>query len=161
MVKNLPGKHAWGCAILACVFYAAAGAVYALDSADDLAATGRLARERGLPIMLVFTRPDCPYCARAKRDYLEPLHAGQTQQPTVLLREIDVTNTRTALRGFSGEAVIPRELARKYDVRFVPTVLVVDPDGKKLADPIVGIGSADFYGYYLEQALEKARAALK
>jgi thioredoxin-related protein len=46
-----------------------------LEYADDLAALGKLSSARGTPIMLLFTRPGCPFCNRARKDHLEPLRA--------------------------------------------------------------------------------------
>ena len=40
-------------------------------------------------------------------------------------------------------------------------VLVVDPHGKPLAEPIIGLTSTDFYNLYLEQAIDAGRIALR
>ena len=109
--------------------------------------------------MLVFTRPGCPYCARAKKDHLEPLAAGAGA--TVVLREIESTNDLIPLRDFDGAATTHGDFARKYDVRTVPTVIVVDARGRPLADAIVGLNLPDFYNLYLEQALDAARLQLR
>jgi thioredoxin-related protein len=47
------------------------------------------------------------------------------------------------------------EFARRYDVRTVPTVILVDGRGMALADPLVGLNDADFY-----QAIDAARLRL-
>jgi thioredoxin-related protein len=149
--------------ILACSLAAAAVPARSapLQYADDLAAVGRQAAATNTPVMLVFTRPDCPYCARAKRDYLEPLSVSDDYGAKVVMREIDTPNERIALRGFDGVMTTHREFARKYGVRMVPTVIVVDSRGTQLADPVVGLNSADFYALYIEQAIDTARGQLR
>jgi thioredoxin-related protein len=132
-----------------------------LQHASDFAALGKIAAASKLPIMLVFTLPDCPYCARAKKDHLEPLSASPVYGAKVLVREIDTASDAAALRDFDGSPIPAREFFRKYEVRAVPTVIVVDAQGKLLADVIVGLNVPDFYNLYLEQAIDVARAQLR
>ena len=40
---------------------------------DDLAALGRTARRRRLPIVLLVSRSDCSYCALLKDEVLNPM----------------------------------------------------------------------------------------
>lgn len=148
--------------ILACgLVTASAPALSApLQYADDLAAVRRQVAAANTPIMLVFTRPDCSYCARAKKDHLEPLSVSRDYGAQVVLREIDSLNERLALRGFDGVMTTHRAFARKYGVRVVPTVIVVDSHGKPLADPLVGLNAPEFYTLYIEHAIDAARLKL-
>ena len=132
-----------------------------LQYADDFAALGARAAENATPIMLVFTRPGCPYCARAKKDHLEPLAANPGYGAIVVLREIESTNDLIPLRDFDGALTTHGEFARKYEVRTVPTVIVVDARGKPLADAVVGLNVPDFYNLYLEQAIDAARLQMR
>jgi len=54
----------------------------------------------------------------------------------------------------------PRDLSRHYRVRLAPTVLFLGPQGE-VADRLVGYGSPDFFGAYLEQRIAQARSALQ
>ena len=132
-----------------------------LQYADDFAALGRLAAANRLPIMLVFTRPGCPYCARAKHDHLEPLSASPGLGVKVVLREIEAPNELIPLRDFDGTMTTHAEFSRKYAVRAVPTVIVVDSRGKPLADALIGLNLPEFYNLYLEQAIDTARLKLR
>ena len=148
-------------AILACA-PATSGASTAgvLRPADDLAATARVARTSGVPILLVFTETGCPYCARARNDYLLPLQASVNYGGKVVIREVDVHGAGT-LRGFAGERITPAAFARRYQISKVPTVIVVDHDGKPLAQPVVGLLADDFYQSYLEHAIDAGHLKLK
>ena len=131
-----------------------------LQYADDFAALGRTAAATNTPIMLVFTRPGCPFCARAKQDNLEPLNANPAYAAKVVLREIEAPNELIPLRGFDGAMTTHADFARKYAVHTVPTVILVDSDGKALTDAIVGLNLTEFYNLYLEQAVDAARLQL-
>ncbi|MBI2294883.1 MAG: thioredoxin family protein [Betaproteobacteria bacterium] len=124
-----------------------------LPYADDFTALAKQVRERGAPIMIAFTQADCPYCWIARRDHLAPMHLSADLRDRVILREIDVDSHRK-LRDFEGRTVTQREFSRRYQVERVPTVVVVDSDGKLLAPPIVGLFADDFYRLYLQQAIE-------
>jgi hypothetical protein len=77
-----------------------------------------------------------------------------------LFRQVEV-NRDTPLVDFDGSATTHRRLAARYGATFTPTVVVVDAAGTALADPIVGLLTADFYGAYLEEALRGALRKLR
>jgi thioredoxin-related protein len=129
--------------------------------ADDLAATADIAGNTRMPIMLIFTKPGCPFCMRAKKDHLEPLNADPAYANRIMLREIEASNEQIPLRGFDGTMTTHGEFARRYDVRTVPTVILVDGRGMALTDPLVGLNEADFYNLYLQQAIDAARLRLR
>ncbi len=159
-MKNCVQRSGVALLILACAI-AASGAQPPLELADDLSAVAKLSRQKTAPIMLVFTRADCPYCARAKQHHLEALAARQSHGAGVIIREIEAGGSRLALRDFEGKATTHGELARRYAVRSVPTVIVVDPHGKPLSEAIIGLLSPDFYDLYLERAIDEGRTLLR
>ena len=162
VLQQILGRLLLTCAILTCAFAATAAQQFPpIDIADDFVTIGKLAAARKAPIMLVFTRPECPYCSRAKKEHLEPMRVSQSYGSKILMREIVAADERTVLRDFSGTSTTHGEFARRYDIRSVPTVLVVDPHGKPLAEPIIGLTSTDFYNLYLEQAIDAGRVALR
>ncbi len=149
-------------AILTCAA-AAAGAQTGgalLPPADDLPATARQARERRTPIMLAFTQASCRYCQTAKRDYLVPMQNNPELRDRIIIREIDLDRS-TPLRDFGGQTVAPREFPKRYQVKRVPTVIVVDDMGAPLSSPIIGLLADDFYQIYLERAIEEGLYKLR
>jgi thioredoxin-related protein len=161
-MKSFLQRFGVGLLILACT---ACGALaqqsQKLELADDLAALGKLAASRQVPIMLVFTYPVCSYCMRAKAAHLEPMRVSQNYGSKVIMREIETENNALALRDFDGNVTTHGDITRKYDVRSVPTVIVVDAKGKLIADPIIGLADPDFYDLYLEQAIDAGRMHLR
>jgi thioredoxin-related protein len=132
-----------------------------LQYADDFATLGHEAAAGNKPIMLVFTRPGCPFCARAKHDHLEPLAASADGAAKVVVREIEAPNEMIPLRDFDGRMTTHADVARRYEVRIVPTVILVDSAGAPLADAVVGLNVPEFYNLYIEQAIDAARLRLR
>ncbi|HET6599527.1 MAG TPA: hypothetical protein VFG60_06155, partial [Burkholderiaceae bacterium] len=51
-------------------------------------------------------------------------------------------------------------VARAWNAKLAPTVLFFDARGREIAERLVGAGLPDFYGAYLDQRLQAARAEL-
>ncbi len=133
-----------------------------LPHADDLTALADEARARRVPIVIAFVQASCNYCAIAKRDYLVPMHRDAKWREQIVMREVDL-DRQAQFRDFNGTATFPSDFSRRYGVKRVPTVVVVDSRGELLAPPVVGLLSEDYYGFYLEEAIAagvtKLRAA--
>src|SRR5487761_2034568 len=67
----------------------------------------------------------------------------------------------SALVDFAGKATTQAEFARRSQVSMMPTVMLFSPRGLALAEPLVGFGSADYYGYFLDQHIDAALAQLR
>jgi len=148
-------------AILACATNApVAQGAGQLPHADDFTVLASEARARHVPIVIAFVQASCIYCAVAKRDYLVPMHHDAKWRERMILREVDL-DRRATLRDFAGKATLPSDFSRLYSVRRVPTIVVVDHHGHLLAPAVVGLLSEDFYGLYLEQAIEAGLAKLR
>jgi thioredoxin-related protein len=161
MLSNRSLRRLLVAAILACAASASAAQSTAhLPRADDFAMLAKEARARRVPIMIAFVQESCAYCAIAKRDYLVPMHLDAKLRDRVIIREVDI-DRRAKLRDFDGRAASPAEFSRRYLVRRVPTVVVVGEGGELLAAPVVGLLLEDFYGLYLEQAVEAGLIKLR
>ena len=123
----------------------------------DWADVSYTARQRHSPILVIFSAETCGYCARLKREVIEPM-SGRTQQPREpLIREFDI-NAGGKLTDFDGERIRSRQFKRRYGIFATPTLVILDPDGRLLSDPIVGYNSAGEYRQLLEQSLLQARS---
>lgn len=104
-------------------------------------------------IVLLFSQPECGFCDQVRNDFLLPL--THQQRPELAIRELKVPGFG-AVRSADGQLLEPAAFARRYGIRFYPSVLMLDRRGQALTEPLIGISSADFYGYYLDQAIEQA-----
>ena len=145
------------CAVFASTAEAAASA--ALAAPVDLRSDGALAATRGNPLVVLFSLPQCPYCVVVRRNYLAPLTRMPREADRLVVRELELTGT-APLAGFHGEKTNGSKLAARYGLHVAPAVVMLDPDGRLLAPPLLGGDVAGMYGAYLDQALDEARAKL-
>lgn len=131
-----------------------------LPMAVDLRADARLARAERLPIVLFFYSHSCPFCREVEALYIKPLQKDNLKSRRFLLRRVEI-GEQQALIDFNGTKTDFRSFARQQKVMLVPHLRFVGPDGERLAADLVGLGSHDFYGGYLEDAIEEARAKLR
>jgi thioredoxin-related protein len=132
----------------------------ALPPALDLAADARQMREQKVPMLVLYSRSGCDWCDRARRDVLEPMAADPATAGRVLIRQVDI-DRRAAVADFSGKASNHRDFARGRKIRLTPTVEVLGPDGESLAEAIVGVRLPDFYGTYIERAIDAGLGRLR
>lgn len=125
----------------------------AIAIAHDLKAAGTLARQRQLPILLEFAATTCGYCRTLESNVLNPMVRSGDYTHKVIMRKV-VIDDDAPLRDFDGNTISAAGLAKRYGVFVTPTVVLVDGRGARLAREIVGISSIDFYGYYLDQAID-------
>ena len=126
---------------------------------DDLAALGRVAGRRRLPIVLLVSRSDCSYCALLKEEVLNPMMKSREYDDQALLGELMLDSVEP-LRGFQGEYELRDDLASRFDADLTPTLLFLAPDGTELAPRIRGVNTLEFFGFYLDRAIESARTRL-
>jgi hypothetical protein len=129
----------------------------ALPNPGSLRAAGQAAAARGEPLVVMTTLAGCPYCDLVRNHHLLPLR----REGLVHAVQIDIRDRTSNLQGFDGENTTPAEQARRWKARFAPTVLFLGPDGRELAERLVGVAVPDFYGDYLDARLATARKALK
>jgi thioredoxin-related protein len=122
----------------------------------DLAET---ARDRHQPILVVFSADTCGYCVRLKKEVLEPISREADPTP-LLIREFDI-NSGGKMIDFNGEKIRSRQFKRRYGIFATPTLVILDPDGQPLSDPLVGYNSPDKYRELLQSHLVTSYRALK
>lgn len=137
----------------------AAAAGNDLPAAVNLRAEAAEAKRAGSPLIVIFSRAECRYCEAVKRDYLKPLEKNPNFQG-VMIRQIN-QDSDAALTDFRGKKATQASFASAEKISMVPVVAFYGPNGKTLADPLVGAGLPDFYQSYLEDAIAKSKAALK
>jgi hypothetical protein len=131
-----------------------------LRVATDLRQTGTLSETQRIPVVLFFSTGDCGYCETVRSEFLDPIATGGSTTSEVLLREIRF-DSQDPLVGFDNRQTTHARLAKRRGIAIVPTIQFTDGRGIELADQIVGLGTAGFYGAYLEQGIERAYDRLR
>jgi thiol-disulfide isomerase/thioredoxin len=135
--------------------------------AAGLPAMARAGFADGRPLVLMFSLRGCPWCDALRREHFAALLREQDRLGVVAM-EVDLTDSGAFIfdqpdaaerAPVSMRAATPRELGQLHKVRLAPTVLFLGPQGE-VAQRLVGYGSPDFFGAYLEQRISQARSAL-
>lgn len=136
-------------------------------SAEQLAAAllEAVKARGGLVVVAMASLPNCPWCDLVLRDQLLPRmrSAGHPTLRTVIL---DITDRRPMHRpglkppeaGLEWLAQSPQQWARQQRIRMAPTVFAMNFAGQPIGEPLVGYSSVDFYGAYLEDRIQLAKA---
>jgi thioredoxin-related protein len=132
----------------------AAGAV--LPAPQSLSDELSKALEKGNPLVVMVSLEGCPFCRVARDSYLEPLR----RQEAMPIFQIDMRSL-SIVRDFSGATVTHDQLVQAWRITIAPTVLFFGPHGKELVARMEGGYIPDFYGAYLDQRIEQARALIK
>lgn len=132
----------------------AAGAV--LPAPQSLSDELGKALEKGNPLVVMVSLEGCPFCRVARDSYLEPLR----RQEGMPVFQIDMRSA-SAVRDFGGATVTHDQLVQAWRVTIAPTVLFFGPRGKEIVARMEGGYIPDFYGAYLDQRIEQARALIR
>lgn len=135
------------------------GALPPVPTTTDLAADAASAAQAGVPLLLVFAQDHCEFCDRLDREILNPAQATGAYNGKVRIRRF-MMDSHSLVRDFNGAKQEANELAHKMKVYVTPTLIFVDGHGTELVPRIVGIDSGEFFGAYLDQAIDEARANL-
>ncbi len=126
-----------------------------LPSPASLQAELAAALKAGQPLVVMASLHGCPFCKVVREHYLVPLRRD-TGQPVV---QLDTGSTMSVL-DFAGHATTHDKLLRAWGIKVTPTVLFFGKAGREAAPRLVGASIPDFYGAYLEERLNTARASL-
>jgi thioredoxin-related protein len=121
--------------------------------AQNLHNDAQLAQHKGVPVLIIFTSPGCSYCERVMKNYLIPMQRNADYAKKVLIRRVDIASD-TPLIDFNGKTTTGRQYALSLKAKFTPTIIVFTPDGVPAGDPLVGLGPEDYYGGYLDAAID-------
>ena len=126
----------------------------ALPAPDSLADELPKALKIGQPLVVMVSLEGCPFC-RVARDF-DPLR----RQEGVPVFQIDMRSA-VVVRDFKRVAVTHDQLVRAWGIKVAPTILFFGAGGKEVAERLEGGYLPDFYGAYLDQRMQQARAAVK
>ncbi len=135
-----------------------AAAATSLPPASDLDADVRSAGQQGIPVLILYSLPGCPYCEAIRRSYLLPMLAEAP--PRALVRQVDIDSSRT-LQDFQGKPISHQDFAKREGITLTPVVAFHGPGGAPVAERLIGAMLPDFYGSYLDDSLVKAAAAIQ
>ena len=131
-----------------------------LTDLSDLKSDAAHAKENKLPILLMFSASYCGFCSVVKEEFLKPMKISGDYTNKVIVRIVELDSFDDII-DVDGSIIDPEALAQRYNVHLTPTLIFVDSQGKELAQQMVGVTTIDFYGGYLDDAIDSSLAQLR
>jgi len=128
--------------------------------AINLNRESRQAEEACIPLLLEFASEHCEYCTLLEEEVLNPTLLNRDYDQRVLMRKL-VIDRSGKLRDFNDKPVSAADLASRYKVFVTPTLLFLDSRGRELTERMVGVMTLEFYGGYLDQAMDASSKKLR
>ena len=126
-----------------------------VQTVTDLESLGELARDRKLPVLIMFSQEDCPYCTIMEESYLKPMLRNRTYANKIIIRQVRVDSFKT-LTDFDGSRIEADHLTSRYRAWVTPTLVFLNGDGKEIAGKLVGIGTEGFFAGEIDNAIDAA-----
>lgn len=130
-----------------------------LQEADNFEELAEIMREKKIPLLLAFEATHCNFCTRLKAEHLQPMSNNEGYTQRILIRTIQI-NGEKKITGFNGEKISKSELSKQYKAFLTPTMLFLNDKGEEVAERMPGYNSPDYFGLYLDQAIDAAEKAV-
>ena len=121
----------------------------------DLQKLGQESLERKLPIVMMFSADRCGWCRKLEEEHFKPMLRSGDYEDRALIRQFKIDDV-LSVRDFNGQMVHPDEVQARYGVFVTPTVIYINGRGGELAEKMVGLGTAHYYGSYLDMAIDES-----
>lgn len=132
----------------------------ALKEGSNLAIDGDEANKKQIPVLIFFSMQHCPFCIEVEEDYLKPMLRNSEYDSKVIIRKIRIDGIDD-LRDFTGHERDPGEFSEGYNVSMVPTLVLVNSKGKKIAPAIIGIRNSHYYSSELDDAIDASTKKIR
>lgn len=126
---------------------------------SDMKSDQQIADSRFLLVFI--SQPNCSYCRLLEEEILKPMQASGKYDKRLLFRKL-IINQNRRLTDTHGQILSANRFALRYDSSLTPTLLFINPnDGTELTDKMIGIGTVEMYGFYVDKAIDAAHAQLR
>lgn len=123
--------------------------------ARDFTLEATNSRAQNIPVLVLFSRHNCPYCVQILKEFLLPMRRNAEYDAKVIMRQINIDSS-APLRNFSGKNTTQARFAKEHQIKLTPTIKLFDADGHELTEPLVGLTTPDYYGMFLDQRIDEA-----
>lgn len=131
-----------------------------IKDGSNLAADARESSKKQIPVLLFFSMKHCPFCIEVEEDYLKPILRNAEYDGKVIIRKIRIDGT-DSVQDFNGKERDTDEFGDEYNVSMVPTLILVDAHGNKIAPAIIGIANAHYYSSELDTAIDASTQKIR
>ena len=117
-------------------------------------------RTTGLPLMLLVSQSDCPYCERLKDEVLNPMLISGEYVDKIILREVFVEAGEEVV-DFDGKSSSVQAFAGRYRAWVSPTLLFLDAAGNEITKRIIGYQTSGFFPYDVDESIRVSGSRLR
>ncbi len=121
---------------------------------SDFADLVKEAKETRKIILLEMSASYCGYCRTLEEEIIKPMLRSGDYTEHVLIRKMEI-DSHYPINHTNGRKTSPAKLSNEYDIFVTPTLLFLDGNGEEVSERILGVNSLDFYGAYVDDALEE------
>lgn len=142
-----------------------AGTAWARAGHDDLPFTenlyseGQLAKQKQLPIMLVFVSEHCGYCSALESDYIKPMMLSDEYDNKVIIRVLNVDSSD--IISFNGKSISAVMFANHVGAYVTPTIMFFNAEGHEVSEKILGYSTPSMFGGLLDASIDESYAMVR
>ncbi len=127
---------------------------------SDLAADARLSARLEVPILVMFSSDSCGYCRIVEEQFLIPMIISGDYTDKVIIRKVEIDSSDD-MRDFTGTSIAMEDFAYREGVSFTPTIRFYGAGGTQLVPQMIGLTTVDYFGGYLDEAINLSRLKLQ
>lgn len=118
--------------------------------------TAHDARIKKLPIMVLFSSVHCDYCSFIKEEFLNPMIKSGDYLDKVIIKVVEDDEGDEVI-DFNKEIIDSDDFSDRYNIIFTPTIIFINSDGAEVTERIVGLGNVEYFGGFLDEAIDNAQ----
>ena len=126
----------------------------------DLSQLSALAKAERKLIMLEISASYCEFCRKLEENIIKPMLRSGDYEEDVLIRRFEIDRF-AALKDFNGLPVSNDELAKRWSIQVTPTLIFLNSQNQEVSDRIIGVNSLDYFGSYVDDAIDNGLAAIR
>ncbi len=126
----------------------------------DLSLLSQQARIEQKMIMLEISASYCSFCLKLEEEIIKPMLRSGDYDGNVLIRKMDI-DSFAQLRDFDGKSVSSDNLARQWQIQVTPTLIFLNGQNQEVSERIIGVNSLDYFGSYVDNAIDNGLAAIR
>lgn len=115
------------------------------------------AKQYNKVILLEMSASYCGYCKQLEEEILKPMLISGDYKD-VLIRQLKI-DSYYSINMPGKQSITASEFARNKRIIVTPTLLFLNYRGEEVAKRIIGINSVDYFGAYVDDALQRAKQA--
>ena len=125
----------------------------------DFSKLAQMANDQQKLIMLEVSATYCGFCRKLEHEIIKPmLRSGDYDD--VLIRKIEI-DEHTPLIDFDGNRISPGRMAQHLNIDVTPTIIFLDGQNQEVSGRIVGVNSLDYFGGYVDDAINHGLVAIR